>query len=1815
MNCQEIQDKLYDYLFDLVEGDELKEIEAHLTTCEVCGQAHRAALRERGLLKQWTAPSPPEGLADKALAAARAASPETEGSKTPYKPVEPDLPWLGSKRFWQVLAAACFLIVVGVGVQTARVATRHARPQEAFLYGPADLTPGLPAAYRAFVRDGRTSEPIPGARVEFRLVSDTGKTIWRLAAQADDDGIVQIEPDVPEDATEGNYKLELVARSQAGESSITRDVSVKRTFRVMITTDKPLYQPGQVIHIRTLSLATADLRPVSGREVVIEVKDAKGNKVFKKIGKTSDFGISSGDFELADQVNTGSYSVVATVGDTTTERAVKVERYRLPKFKIELEVDKGFYRPGEMVKGHLSAQYTFGEPVVGGRVSIVASEFVEKFHPFATLDGETDPEGRFAFEVPLKDHFVGQELRKGDAFASLEATVTDRADHVQKKGLDLTVTTEPIRIELFPESGTLVQGVENILYIVTAYPDGRPAKTKLTIGALKSQTETSEVGIAKVKLTPSERELKLTVSAEDRTGLRATVVRQLRIDQRIDSFLLRTDRAVYTAGDTASVTVLSPSGRERIFLDVIKARRTVLQKAVVVENGRGSLEFDLPPDLFGTLELHAYRIMRDGNIVSDAKVIQVNRADDLVIQAELDKDTYRPAEKAVLKLAVQRSSGDPVQAALGLAGVDEAVFALQEMRPGLARIYFTLQEEVLKPRYEIHAHAPISFQETVAPKAEPTPEVREASVVLFSSAEGTKPPAPKPSATYAEKQVQFEQEKTQYFRSLAAVGAAVPFGLFVLSLLPILAYAVMKLFRRAPLSEVSEEHRGEFRRYTRGLILWWILGLYLPPVSGIVSVVDRFWRFRREEAVIGLLIAQIVAVLVCGVLVLHALRAKQRRSGRARQSGAKVSWLLPVGYLLVLIAPLVVLELLPVSLAAATALSRSWGSGALGVMAFLLVASLAFTMLLLHTIRVRRCEATKALPLLRKALWWTPMAYLLMVVGTMLVFDVVEHERRVLGKGAGLDLVLAAGLLACVAVGAMSIARNCALRSVTVWRWSWLGISRPVAALAPVILVGMMLPTLSRAKFAASSEQLAGNAAAFENSGRGVPMAPGLGEAGEEDSETWKMSFGTPKPQALKSPSRIRRYFPETLLWLPELITDESGRAELEVPLADSITTWRLTMNAVSGRGELGSGTKGIRVFQDFFVDIDFPVALTQHDQVSVPVAVYNYLETPQTVRLEVQPDSWFRMLGEASQTLQIGPKQVTSVYFPLEAQTPGHHSLTVKAYGSEMADAVERKVTVRPDGKEFVQTINGRLGENLSRKIVIPEDAIDGSLDLLIKIYPGSFSQVVEGLDSIFRMPYGCFEQTSSTTYPNVLVLNYLRETGQAKPEIEMKALNYINLGYQRLLSFEVDGGGFDWYGRAPAHTILTAYGLMEFSDMAKVYDVDPAVIDRTREWLCSQQQNNGSWDPGRSAVLRGGNGDADTVLRTTAYIAWALADSGGVDRHLKNAVEYVDRNVSNVSDPYTLALCVNALIASDHLAGRKAMERLVSMKQTEGELIHWTSSSEGVTYSRGNVLDIETTAIAAYALIKGQLHTEVAHKALAWLIEQKDSQGTWHSTQATVHAMRALLAGSGPSGSVDGDTHVTVAANGQLAKEITITPQTSDVFRLISLRPFVRAGENAVVLETSGQGNLAYQIVATHYLPWPKEQADPPKEIAIDVRYDTTTLKKDDLLTCEVHVRYNRPGTAQMTIVDLGIPPGFQVVPDAFEDLKNRQVIERYSMTGRQIILYFRAIPSGKPVSFKYQLRAKFPVKAKAPRSVVYQYYEPELRDESPPVELTVL
>ncbi len=1572
-----------------------------------------------------------------------------------YQPSEPDWRWLFSRRFWLVSAAAVAVAAAILLIVTVERVNRQPISQETVVFGQVDAAPGQTAPQRVQVRDGRTNAPIGDAQVLLALLDPDGSAVWNGTATTDDAGYTLFEPTVPGDAPEGSYTLRVEATRSGTTTTVERTLEIHRSNKVMLVTDKPTYQPGQSIHIRSLSRNSADDRPVADADLVLEVLDAKGNKVFKEALVTSKYGIAAADFQLADQVVTGEYTVRALLGDTESERSVVVEHYTLPKFAVNLTTHAGFYAPGAVVSGTVRSTYTFGKPVVG-EVSIEASEFIAAWEPFATASGRTDAEGVFAFELPLKASFAGTQ--EGEATVRLQATVTDTAGHTQTTAHELVVATRPLNIEVFPESGQLVPGVPNTVYVLTSYPDGRPAETELEVDGLSEVIRTSAAGVSEVELVPSG-DRNLRVVASDSRGIRAEVNVSVAYDERPLALLLHTDQSAYSVGDTAIIEILAPEGSGVAFVDVVREHHTVLTRTLQIRDGRAQLALDLPSNVNGTLEVHAYRLSPTGEVVGDTRVIEVDRADDLTITADLDRDVYRPGGRAHLSIAVSDEDGEPVPAALGMSVVDEAVFALQELSPGLS------PQKVFAPAAEVYSVTPAAASER-----------------------------------YGDRQARFAEERANYLETLAGKAVLVPTFLYLLLTLSLLFYCSFRGLHRVPVSEGPQ--REALVVDVQRLAILWTVWIYAPFIVLFLAV-----QARGSGVMVGIAVALFTAI-------------------------------------------------------AAT-------------------SSVA---------QFRRNPASRAVPLFRKILVFVPIS---MVVGTAipLVAWVADSFSHGPSEGIVAGVLLGIPGIAILGVGAVSAA-GASLREISLGRWLWILATRTTLAGLPGFLLVMVIVSL-----------IGGHSAA---------TLTGINSAGSDGA------FPEGEGATVTPTTRVRRHFPETLLWIPELITDDRGRASLDIELADSITDWRASLSAVSADGALGGTDEKIRVFQDFFVDIDFPVTLTQHDQVTVPVAVYNYLDVAQTVRLETESADWFSLSGPASKSLRVDAGEVTVATFTLTALTPGDHALLIRATGSSVADAVERTVRVEPDGQAVVQTFSGRVADGVSHEIVIPDDAIAGASDLFVKVYPGSFSQLVEGLDSVFRMPHGCFEQTSSTTYPNVLVLDYLRQTKQIKPEIELKALQYIGVGYQRLLSFEVSGGGFEWFGRSPANIVLTAYGLMEFSDMSRVYEVDPAVIARTRDWLYRQQERDGSWHPDAGGLSEGAtNQFGGQVLRTTAYVAWALAESspdGQRDYRLARALDYIAAHLGDTDDPYTLAVCANALVAADQPGATQVIERLDRLKTSADGLVLWSSSSEGVTYSRGDVLDIETTAIAAHAYLQGGLGTGTAHPALAWLTTRKDQFGNWHSTQATVHAFRALIKGAGSGSELDSDVALQIVSEGAVVETLNITPADADVFRLVDLRDRVALGKNHVALETSDGGSLAYQIVAKHYVPWPPPAEPASEPITIELDYEKTRLAVEDTLQVGVEIAWNRLGGANMTLVDLGIPPGFVPVEGTFEQLVADGVVEKFSVTGAQVILYIRRIEQGEPLRFGYDMRAKFPVRAQAPAATAYQYYEPDVRHQTAPVDLTV-
>jgi hypothetical protein len=356
------------------------------------------------------------------------------------------------------------------------------------------------------------------------------------------------------------------------------------------------------------------------------------------------------------------------------------------------------------------------------------------------------------------------------------------------------------------------------------------------------------------------------------------------------------------------------------------------------------------------------------------------------------------------------------------------------------------------------------------------------------------------------------------------------------------------------------------------------------------------------------------------------------------------------------------------------------------------------------------------------------------------------------------------------------------------------------------------------------------------------------------------------------------------------------------------------------------------------------------------------------------------------------------------------------------------------------------------------------------------------------------------------------------------------------------------------------------------------------------------------------------------TSYVAWALIEAGYEDTwEVTQAISALRDQVRWEKDVFNLALAANALAAYDPSdpVTRQAIDALYEMRVEEGDTIYWESGSTAFMGATGQSGSVETTALAAYAFMRSGAHLYAAQGALSYLIQAKDSWGTWSSTQATILSLRALLLANELGGSATGQATIRVSLNNELTQEILVDETNGDVVHQVTFdRGFSPTGDDEVQIEVEGGGNLMYQVTTRYTLPWDLVPPALPEQepITIDLSYDRTELAVNDVVTVDVRVQLHKEGVVTMALIDLGVPPGFTPLTEDLNLLVEKGLIARYELTGRQIIVYLENLSSEAPLTFSYRLRARFPMRARTPPSSAYDYYNPESPAIRAPLLLTV-
>lgn len=706
-------------------------------------------------------------------------------------------------------------------------------------------------------------------------------------------------------------------------------------------------------------------------------------------------------------------------------------------------------------------------------------------------------------------------------------------------------------------------------------------------------------------------------------------------------------------------------------------------------------------------------------------------------------------------------------------------------------------------------------------------------------------------------------------------------------------------------------------------------------------------------------------------------------------------------------------------------------------------------------------------------------------------------------------------------------------------------------------------------------------------------------------------------PQAAEPPgessgdaasARVRADFRETILVRPTLVTDGSGLARVTFPLADSITTWRVSAQASSQAGQIGSARHRFRTFQRFFVDFEVPTSLTMGDEVELPAVVYNYLEEPQTVIAEIEAAPWMTILGPSSQSLTLDPSEVRSIAFRVRVDRAGEHTLTLLGRAGEVTDALVRAARVAPSGRPELAAFSDSLEIAVEHRLTVPENAVEGGTRVLLALTPGFASQAVQGTEALLKEPNGCFEQTTSTAWPNTLVMRYLEATGQMTPELREQALGLVTRGYQRLLTFESPTGGFNWWGDSdPGNRILSAIFLWHLKDLEGLLEIDEAVRDRTLRWLVEAQGADGRWVSGDQ--LHSGNevlGTSDA--RTTAFITWALAHTGWASDAVRRGAGWLGANLPDRADLYANALTLNALAMAEPSgsAAASVLARLDEDKQLDdADRVFWPTETPSWTGAGGEAAAIETTGLVAYGLLQAGAHPANAEGAMRFLVAHKDAVGSWYNTQATMNALRALLAAASPQGS-DAQGTLGVTVNGQAFGPVSVTRENGDLYRTFDLTRLVQPGENTVQMSFTGEGNVTYQLRRVAYLP----DVAPTLSDELDLRltFDRREVSVGEPIQVRVRATYLGEGQRDQVMVRVGIPPGSSPRIDDLERIVAEGRAARFEVNSTHVSFYLMGLAAQTPRDLDFALTPTLAVRATSPSSEMYVYYEKSIRTERP-------
>ncbi len=1617
------------------------------------------------------------------------------------------------------------------------------------------------------------------AKIKMELYDENEKKVKDVKAESyiDKGEYADLYLNIPEDLETGNYTLKITSKSGVLKDSVDISVNIIKDIKsnVVISLDKGIYKPGDEINFRALLLSKRENTPVEN-EVSIFIYDGNENKVYSNKTKTSEYGIVSGSFKLADEVNSGTYTISVVTESQEISKNFTVNPYITPKFEATITTDKDNYLVGETAQITVSGKYFFGEPVKNAEVE-------------GTIDGKnvvgfTDENGDFVTSYKI------EEAKK----ISMEFNVTDTSNYMIETSKVVTAGTDLFEIEFISEYGFVADGLDNELYVITKKADGTPIKTysTVTVKNITKQVISDENGIGKIILTKDEIE-NLKANKFPEFKIVSEDMEKNRVEKEISfdfnsnyGTLLKTDKVKYEAEEDIEISINSKTDTDTKNIYILKNNELIKtvstdEASVIVnlEDVTGLIDIIVPEQNRYSYYTNSIRqISKYGNNAKRTIFIKPNEK--LNIDVKTSKEEYKPGDDLEISLETTNENNEKVDAALLVSILDEAILNLAENDLSIDNIKLALEDVVLTDG--------VTAADLYAMVLDDSKETSLQAILL-------KQPATNTSLI-----------SQNYTDRSARDNLAIGIMLFCVDLI-IVAIYVLKRYekvRKAMLKAIIP--------MINVVAIFVLLGLYLS---------DFIYDYIDVADFVIILIELVLAIII---YVLYLYKECELIFKMVKEFAIYPA--------IIIILTNIFVEILY----GATDLRYSQVSSLVIVLEVLLYL-IVFTILHVLNRNDKLNKKAKVIydflrTLIRTGLFFITLAilfpmfeeyaYIIAIIGYVLYRKLILKETQTkitdgkivinLNSAEIVGMAIGFGMIFCVMIILGVYISNSAQSTITD--------SMSSTTLQPdfnltetessningsISLDDMKESAdsfISKGSSSANFDSASTSGTSQSSSVMDViaNMAPTTNRNEKEDSVELNTKIEIEKES--KKQENVRNVFLESLAFIPELVTKE-GTAGVNLEISDNITTWNIQTVGNTKSGEVGFGNGSFKVFKEFFVDFSLPTNSVVTDKVNIPVTLYNYTDNELSINLNVIENDWSK-IGEYQKVVSVPAQSTNMIYVPVEIIKDGNNTLRVESSSGNLSDIVEKTMTVKPNGLEINKMVSsGIIERNYSQDIIFNEDAIEGTKDIKIRLYASPITQAIENIEGMLQMPTGCFEQTSSSLYPDILVLRYLRENEINDPELEKMALEYISKGYQKILTYEVPGtpGGYSLYGNSPAEPVLTAYGLMQINELSNVYEVDENVTEEMIEYLFDVQNSNGTFD--YSSTYIGGTASTDK-LAMNSYITWALSEVCPDDERLQKSIEYLEKEFEKETDSYTLALMANAFVNTNNKSmANDVIDELKAKIVTTDNGAYVESKIRDYYGTRGAYQNVQATALTSMALTKLNSNQKTNSEFIKYLQNMKDYRGTWGTTQSTILALKSIIDYS--SNSDLKNQTITVSLNGE-DRKVEIGEEALGVYEF----DFENLGtENNFSIEMK-KGKLTYEVIKNYYQAYDKIQENENLTVSQEI---TSIGKVNDVITQTINVK-NKTDYIENGLVEINIPQGCTVIEDSLLNLKYNGIIEKYEYNYGKINIYLREIDKDEQIDLTVEYRALYPENITGAAIRVFDYYNPNVESVCSPRNIQI-